>query len=309
MRKAKPFVVMTHPIHLRMVAQFLKPHARVFLAKNRSQLLASIPRADALLCYLSDEIDQRLLERATRLRVIGNFAVGVNNIDLRACATRGVRVVNTPRVLTEATAELALALLLAVARRVPEGEKLCRTGGFRGWDPGLLLCLQLRGRTAVLVGRGRIGRATGALFQRMGLKISWIVSTDSRTAIDRKLRRAQILSLHVPLTPTTRHWLDRRKLSLLPSDAIVLNTSRGAAIDEKALIEVLKQKKIFGAGLDVFEHEPAIPASLRRLSNVVLLPHVGSATLETRAEMAQIMIEGVLSILNGGRPWNEVSLS
>ncbi|MEK7691219.1 MAG: NAD(P)-dependent oxidoreductase [Bdellovibrionota bacterium] len=309
MRKAKPFVVMTHPIHLRMVAQFLKPHARVFLAKNRSQLLASIPRADALLCYLSDEIDQRLLERATRLRVIGNFAVGVNNIDLRACATRGVRVVNTPRVLTEATAELALALLLAVARRVPEGEKLCRTGGFRGWDPGLLLGLQLRGRTAVLVGRGRIGRATGALFQRMGLKISWIVSTDSRTAIDRKLRRAQILSLHVPLTPTTRHWLDRRKLSLLPSDAIVLNTSRGAAIDEKALIEVLKQKKIFGAGLDVFEHEPAIPASLRRLSNVVLLPHVGSATLETRAEMAQIMIEGVLSILNGGRPWNEVSLS
>lgn len=310
MPKSKPTVLLAHSIHREVIARELKPHVRVLIAKDRADLAKKIAHADGLITRFFDLVDEALLRKAPKLRAIGNFAVGYDNIDLKACKARGIRLTNSPNVLTRATAELTLALLLAAARRIPEGEALCRTGRFSrrggGWQPDLLLGLELKGRQAVLVGKGRIGSETARLFSGIGLKVAWITRDDSAREIAAKLRGAQVLSLHVPLTPKTRHWLDTRKLALLPKDAIVLNTTRGPVVDERALIETLKKKRIFAAGLDVYEHEPAIPLALRRLPNVVLLPHLGSATEQARAGMARLAVRGVLALLNGGSPANEV---
>ncbi len=306
MMKAKPTVVLTYPIHRKAIAEDLAPHARVRIARSRAELLRLAKSAEGIITRFSDPVNEELLAAAPRLRAVANFAVGIDNIDLKACTRRGIRVANTPGVLSRATAELTLALLLAAARRIPEGEQLCRSGRFKGWAPDMLLGLELKGRTAVLVGKGRIGKETARLFRGIGLKVEWITRETRPAALERLLKRAQILSLHVPLTPETRHWLDRKKLSLLPPDAIVLNTTRGPTVDESTLIEFLEKRRIFAAGLDVFEKEPEIPAKLRRLPNVVLLPHLGSATEQTREAMARLAIAGLLGILNGKRPWNEV---
>ena len=301
-----PTVVMTYNIFPEIVHSKLKPNAKVVIAKTRSELKKALIRADALISLLSDSIDKELLDYGRNLRVVGNYAVGVDNIDLRECRKRGIAVVNTPGVLTRATAELALTLLLAVARRVPEGEKLCRNNLFKGWKPDLSLGQELKNRHALIVGKGRIGKETAKLFKAIGLRVDWITKADGRKQTALKLRKTQILSLHVPLTKNTKHWLDKQKISLLPKDAIVINTSRGSVIDEKALIAALESRKIFGAGLDVFENEPVIPLRLRRLKNVVLLPHIGSATFKTRKAMADLVICGILSVLRGKRPLNLV---
>jgi glyoxylate reductase len=173
----------------------------------------------------------------------------------------------------------------------------------------MLLGLELKGRHAVLVGRGRIGSETALLFRGIGLQVEWITRQDSDRAIDRKLRSAQVLSLHFPLTKETHHWLSRRRIALLPQDAIVLNTTRGPTIDESALIAALRARKIFGAGLDVYEKEPFIPKALRMLPQVVLLPHLGSATHHARSEMARLAASGIALVLGGGRAPNEVEFS
>ena len=302
----KPTVILTDPFYPAVVKKNLAPFARIEIAHTRAELFKLITQADGVITRFSDPVDEKLLSHAKKLRAVGNFAVGIDNIDLKACAKRGIRVTNTPDVLSEATAELALALLLAAARRLSEGDRLCRRGKFTGWTPHLLLGIELRGRTAVLVGRGRIGEKTARLFRGIGLKVEWITKSDSDASIQKKLKRAQILSLHFPLTEKTRHWLNARRLALLPSDAIVINTTRGPTIDEKALISTLKSEKIFSAGLDVFENEPSIPQSLRKLPNVVLAPHIGSATLSAREAMARLAISGVLGILSGKHPSNEV---
>lgn len=302
----KPTIILTYPFHKEVIRSELAPRAKVKLAKNRAELKTLLRKADGLITLLSDPVDAVLLQNAPQLKVVGNYAVGVNNIDRKACHERGIRVVNTPGVLTRATAELTLALLLAAARRVPEGEALCRSGKFRGWAPDLLLGLELKGRQAVVAGRGRIGRETGRLFRALGLKVEWITRKDTERQIERKLSRARILSLHFPLTPDTHHWLDKKRIGLLPADAIVLNTTRGPVIDERALIQALKKRKIFAAGLDVYEYEPEIPSELRKLPNVALLPHLGSATAESRKAMASLVVSGVLGILDGKAPLNEV---
>jgi glyoxylate reductase len=304
----KPLVVLTHSFHSRAVSEDLAPHAKIRFVHSRAELENTIYEADALITRFSDTVNEKLLARAPRLKAIANFAVGIDNIDLRACAKRGVRVTNTPDVLSRACAELTLALLLSAARRIPEGEKLCRSGRFRGWSPDMLLGLELKGRTAVLVGQGRIGKETAKLFRGIGIRVEWITRQSSAAEINSLLKKAQILSIHTPLTSQTRHWLNARRISLLPRDAIVLNTTRGPTVDEKALIRALTNRRIFAAGLDVFEHEPQIPTALRRLSNVVLLPHLGSATEQAREAMARLAIFGALGILNGKHPWNEVKL-
>jgi glyoxylate reductase len=298
----RPLVLLTHPFLPDVIRAELEPHARVRVARTRAEQLRQVAAADALICDFSFPVGEALLARAPRLKAVGNVAVGVNNIDLAACARRRVGVVNTPGVLTRATAELTLTLCLAAARRVPEGERLCRSGGFQGWEADQLLGLELRGRHAVLVGRGRIGRETERLFRGVGLTTEWITRADGPAAILRKLQRAQVLSLHVPLTPETRHWLDARRLAALPRDAIVLNTTRGPVVDEAALIRALRARRIFAAGLDVYEREPEIPAALRRLPNVVLLPHVGSATRTAREAMTRLAVRGVLQCLRNWRP-------
>jgi glyoxylate reductase len=304
----KPLVLITHPLFPEIVRSKLGRKFRWRLVRSRRELEARIPRAHALVTLVKDPVDDALLARAPELRVVGNFAVGLDNVDLHACARRGIRVVNTPRVLTRATAELAATLLLAAARRLPEGEALCRRGKFKGWEPDLLLGLELRGRQAVIVGPGRIGRETARLFQALGLQTRFI-GPKTRAARERQLlKSAQVLSIHTPLTPATRHWLNARRLSILPKEAIVINTSRGPVVDERALISALKRRRIFAAGLDVFEGEPHIPRALRQLSNVILLPHVGSATREARIAMAETVLDGIVAILNGKHPWNEVNL-
>lgn len=305
----KPVVVLTYPIHREVIRKELAPHATVRIARSRRELERLVRDADGLITRFFDPVDENLLCLAPKLRAVGNFAVGIDNIDLAACRRRGIRVANTPGVLTRATAELTLALLLAAARRIPEGEAMCRTGRFEkagGWQPDMLLGLELKDRRAVLVGKGRIGRESARLFRGIGIKVDWITRRDSPASVSRKLRKAQILSLHVSLDSSSRHWLDAKKLALLPSDCIVLNTTRGPVIDERALIRALASRRIFAAGLDVYEREPHIPASLRKLPNVVLLPHLGSATDQARERMARLAVSGVLGILGGKAPPNEV---
>lgn len=266
----------------------------------------AVDDADGIVTLLSTRVDDALLDRAPRLKAVGNFAVGYDNVDLEACKARGVAVCNTPDVLTRATAELSLTLLLAAARRVPEGETMARAGAFAGWAPDMLLGRELFGRRAVIVGRGRIGEATGALFAAVGLEVAYITRSDDERAIDDKLARAQVLSLHVPLSEATRHWLDARRLALLPADAIVINTARGPVVDEAALIDVLRERRIFAAGLDVYEREPEIPKALRSLDNAVLLPHLGSATYRAREGMARLSSGGVAAVLRGEDPPNRL---
>lgn len=315
MGKARPRILTTCDFHPAAIQALLKPCAQLVIARNEAHLRAEIARADALISMVTDPISASLLERGRRLRVVGNMAVGIDNVDLAACARLGIRVVHTPRVVTRATAELALALLFAAARRIPEGEAVCRRAGPWVWTPDLLQGLELRGRHAVLVGEGRIGRETARLFRAVGLTTEFVHLSDRAKRADRaaevraKLRRAQVLSLHVPLTPETHHWLDRARLACLPRDAIVVNTARGPVIDERALAAALRARRIFAAGLDVHEREPRVSPALRRLRNVVLLPHIGTATRETRRAMAELVITGTLGVLAGQPPWNEVSLT
>ena len=305
----KPLVVITYPMSKKVLIKELIPHARVILARSPSALKKALKNADGFIPLVSEPVSDELLSHAPRLKVIGNFGVGVNNIDLAACRRRGIRVTNTPHVLTRATAELTLALLFATARRIPEGEQMCRSGKFPGWAPDMLLGHELIGRHAVIVGAGRIGKETARLFRAVGIRVEFITRQDSEKSISAKLRDAQILSLHIPLSTTNHHWLNSKRLALLPRDAIVLNTSRGPVVDETALVAALEKKKIFAAGLDVFEKEPSIPMRLRRLQNVVLLPHLGSATATARDGMARLAVTGVLSILGGKRPPNEVKIT
>lgn len=302
--KYRPFVLLTYPLFPKTVFPLLKPWARVHVAKTRSDFLKQLPQADAVICLLTDSMDRVTLTRAKKLKVIGTYSVGVNNIDLNECRKRKIAVVHTPRVLTRATAELAVALLFAASRRIPEGDQLCRKGGFKGWQPQLLLGQSVSGKIAVLVGKGRIGQETAKFFKALGIRIVWITRRDTETQIKKKLQQAQILSFHIPLTPQTHHWLGPQRLKLLPKDCIVINTSRGSVIDETALIASLKSGKLFAAGLDVFENEPRIPPRLRKLSNVVLTPHIGSAEESTRREMARLVASGVRALFQGKRPFN-----
>jgi glyoxylate reductase len=244
---------------------------------------------------LSETWQKEQIRKYPALRVIANYAAGTNNVDHKHCLEHGISILNTPDVLTRSTAEIALTLLLAVAKRVPEGEALCRKGRFEGWTPNLLLGQELSGRRAVIVGEGKIGKETARLFRAIGLTVEFIRRDTPRAQIRTLLSQAQVLSLHCPLTPETHHWLNRERIELLPEDCIVINTARGPVIDEEALIQALRKKNIFGAGLDVFEREPKIPAGLRRLQSVVLLPHLGSATHEARDAMAHLLAHKILA--------------
>jgi len=308
MKARLPFILLTDPLRETVVRRVLRGKARWAIATTRADLHRALPKADILITLVRDPVDAATLNRGAKLSIVGNHAVGLDNIDLKACRARGIRVVNTPDVLTRSTAELGLALLLAAARRIPEGEAVCRRGGAWRWEVNLLLGQELKGRMAVIVGPGRIGRETARLYRAIGLKTVFIGSADSAPAIRRKLQTADVISIHAPLTFKTRHWLDSRKLALLKPSAIVINTARGPLIDEKALVVALRKRRIFAAGLDVFENEPRLSRELRSLPNVVLLPHIGSATETARDAMTEAVLTGVLGIWSGKAPWNEVKL-
>ena len=265
-------------------------------------------QADAVICTLADRIDASILAQATKLNIVANYAVGYNNIDLTAAAQRGIIVTNTPDVLTDATADLTWALLLGVARRVTEGDTLVRTGHWTGWAPTQMLGTDVTGKTLGIIGMGRIGQAVA--YRATGFRMSVLyagrhaVSSPpgvswTRQPLDTVLTHSDYLSLHVPLTDTTRHLIGQRELARMKRTAFLINTSRGPVIDEPALLTALETGIIAGAGLDVYEHEPTVSPALYSLPNVVLLPHLGSATLETRVRMGLICLENIAAALEG----------
>lgn len=275
--------------------------------------------ADALVCLLLDRIDAALLARAPRLRVVANCAVGHDNVDLAAATAAGVYVTNTPDVLTEATAELAYALLLACARRLGEGERLIRSGAWTGWALDQLLGVGLTGKTLGIIGYGRIGRALArralgssmnVIYADPGVAPSAAQSPDATRgplSIDEVFASADAISLHCPLTPETHHLVNARRLALMKPTAVLVNTARGGCVDEPALIQALRDGRIAGAALDVYAREPEISRGLLDCPRLVLAPHIGSATIEARTAMAQLCANAVIAVLRGHRPPNLVN--
>jgi glyoxylate reductase len=285
---------------------------------SAARLSEAVLDADGLLSMLTDSVTRELMTSAPRLRVVGNCAVGFDNVDVPAATELGIQVCNTPNVLTDATADLAWALLLAAARRIPEADRVVRNGEFERWQIGLLLGRSVAGRTLGIVGLGRIGRAVARRAAGFGMRVLY---TQRRRAepeqeralgvefVDKKalLTRADFVSLHLPLTEDTRHFIDRQALSLMKADAVFVNTARGALVDEAALVDALRDERLGAAGLDVFEHEPAVHPGLSTLPNVVLAPHIGSATAETRSLMAESVARDVLRVLDDEPPQHPVN--
>jgi glyoxylate reductase len=268
----------------------------------------------AIVCLLTDRIDADLLDAAgSSLRIVANVAVGFDNIDRDAARERGVIVTNTSGVLTEAVAQFTWALLLTVTRRVAEGDRLVRRGAWTGWAFDLLPGMELTGTLLGIVGAGRIGRAVAAKAHAFGMRVVFATRSakeqvDGHPVIsfDALLVSADVVSLHLPLTPDTRHLINRRTLARMRRSAFLINTSRGALVDEDALIWALEERLIAGAALDVYANEPDVPPGLLALEHVVLAPHIGSATRETRAAMAELAARNVAAVLQGQPPFTPV---
>jgi len=270
---------------------------------DRDELKRRIAGKRALICLLTDRIDASVLESAPDLAIVANVAVGYDNIDVPGLKARGVIVTNTPDVLTEATAELTWALILAVARRIGEGERLVRRGEWRGWALDFMLGMELRGKQLGILGRGRIGKAVAARAAAFGMTA---VFAKHDMSLDELLVSSDVVSIHMPGTPETRHMINRRALARMKRSAVLVNTARGSIVDEDALVWALNERLIAGAALDVFEQEPVVHPGLLPLENVVLVPHLGSATRETRTAMADLAVSNVLSVLDGGPPLTPV---
>ena len=269
------------------------------------QLLSRVAGKQALICLLTDRIDGGVLEAGGDLRVIANIAVGFNNIDLAAARERGIVVTNTPDVLTEASADFTWALILGITRRVSEGERLLRRGEWKGWALDFMLGADLRGKQLGIIGFGRIGRAVAARANAFGMRVVHNGRADGMP-IDRLLSTSDVVSLHVPLTAETTHLIDQAALARMKRSAYLINTSRGPVVDEAALAWALRERIISGAALDVYEREPIVHEDLLKLENVLLAPHLASATVETRTAMADLAVRNVLAVLRGEPPLTPV---
>ena len=317
----KPRVLVTRRL-LPGAMAFLKEHAEVEGGTDRQgysrpDLKKKIRDKDGLLSLLVDRIDREIIGAAPRLRMIANCAVGVDNIDLQAARERGILVSNTPGVLTEATADLTWALILAAARKIPQADRFIREGRFLGWELDLFLGKEISGRRLGIIGLGRIGQAVARRAAGFGMEIIYHdphrlpaeTETGLRAAwlpLDELLRTADVVTVHAALGPSTAHLLTAEKLGLMKHDAILVNVARGQIIDEAALAAALGNGKLGAAGLDVYEREPEIDRRLLALDNVVLLPHIGSATRETRLAMAMAAARNLVQGLRGERPDNLV---
>jgi len=277
---------------------------------SESGLVDFIGPADAALTLIANPVTDRVLAACPNLRVVGNCAVGFDNIDLEAARRRGVWVTNTPDVLTEATADLTWGLILAVTRRLGESERYLRDGCFHGWALDMLLGSAIQGRQLGVVGFGRIGRAVARRAGGFGMSVAYSDVEEPECpdppavfmALEDLLSTSHVVTLHTPLNEGTRHLLDEARLRLMPPGAFLVNTARGPLVDEAALVRVLEEGRLGGAGLDVYEHEPAVQPGLLEREDVVLLPHIGSATVETRAAMAELAARNVLAVVSGEEP-------
>ncbi|HOH82259.1 MAG TPA: D-glycerate dehydrogenase [Candidatus Syntrophosphaera thermopropionivorans] len=280
-------------------------------AITHEELKEKVKDIDALICLLTDNIDHEIIEAASNLKCISVYAVGYNNIDVETATKHGIVICNTPGVLTETTADLAWALIMSCARRIVEADRFVREGKFQGWEPMLMLGNDIFGKTLGIIGMGRIGRAVAHRALGFDMKVIYYdpqvdpeslpsdyVSVDLTTLC----QNSDFISIHTPLTPETRHLIGEKEFNLMKPTAILINTARGPIIDEQALISALKENKIAGAGLDVYENEPVIPEELIKLSNVILLPHIGSASYETRTKMALLAAENAIAVIEGKNP-------
>jgi glyoxylate reductase len=289
----------------------LSPHDRPM---TTDELHAAIAGADAVVTLLHDRVDDAFLDAAgSGLRVVANVAVGYDNIDVPACARHGVIATNTPGVLVDATADIAMALILCSTRRLGEGERMVRAGGTWSWSMFFMLGMGLQGKTLGIVGLGQIGAATARRARSFGMRIAYCGRRRADAALeaelgaafldlDELLAAADVVSVHTPLTDATRHLIDARRLRLMKPTAHLVNTSRGPVVDEAALAAALRNGVIAGAGLDVFEREPAVEPALLGLENVTLIPHLGSATVETRTAMGVLAAQNVAAVLAGEPP-------
>ncbi|RAK57338.1 2-hydroxyacid dehydrogenase [Phenylobacterium deserti] len=323
MAARKPKVIVTRklpePVEARMGELFDAELNISDAPMSREQLVDAVQRADVLAPTITDRIDAALLEKAgPQLKLIANFGAGVDHIDVAAANARGVTVTNTPGVLTDDTADLTMALIMAVSRRIVEGANLTQAGQFQGWSPTWMLGRRITGKKLGIIGMGRIGQAVARRARAFGLEIHYhnrkpvssrIAQELSATyweSLDQMLARVDILTVHAPHTPSSYHLLSARRLKLLQAHAVVVNTARGEIIDENALGEMLAAGAIAGVGLDVFEHEPAINPKLLGKPNAVLLPHQGSATIEARVQMGEKVIINIQTWLDGHRPPDRV---
>ena len=280
----------------------------------REEVLQQVKEKEGLICLLTEKVNEDLLREAPNLRIAANVAVGFDNIDVAACTKRGVAATNTPGVLDETTADFAWTLLMAVARRLSEGEALARSGNWKNWDLDQLVGTDVWGKTLGIVGFGRIGRAVARRASGFQMKVIYTDAVRPAEEVEKELKvefremnallaESDFISVHVPLLPETRGLFDSPKFYRMKPTAFLINTSRGSVVDEAALVAALEGGKIAGAGLDVYENEPFIHPGLKR-ANVVLAPHIASASLETRTKMACIAAENVVALFTGKRPPN-----
>jgi glyoxylate reductase len=315
---SRPLVLVTRKLPSKVISR-LEEQCDVDLyvgdnAISRDELLTRVKGKHAIICLLTEPINSEVLDAAgPQLKVVANVAVGFNNIDLDACRTRGVIATNTPDVLTNACADFTWGLILAVTRRLGEGERFVRSGKWPGWALDQLLGMELRGKQLGLVGVGRIGRAVAEKAPAFGMTVAY---TDQRDAglpgaafmpLDRLLATSDVVSVHVPMTPETKHLVDQKALTKMKRNAYLINTSRGPVVDETALAWALKERIIAGAALDVYEKEPEVNAALMTLENVLLIPHLASATTDTRTAMADLAVTNALAVLNGQPPVTPVT--
>jgi glyoxylate reductase len=291
------------------------PHDRRI---TRKELLAGVRGCHAVLALLTERIDKEAMDAAgPQLKIVANYDVGYDNIDVAEAKKRGILIANTPGVLTDAVAEHALALLMAAGRRIPEADRFVRAGKYKAWEPMLLLGTQFSGKTVGVVGLGRIGSSLAEkCVLGMGMKVRYYdIRRDEAFekkvgavfgTVDEVLSGSDFVSIHVPLLPTTRHLIDAKAFRKMRKGAILVNTSRGPVVDEKALVAALKAKRIAGAALDVFEDEPKLAPGLAKLPNVVLTPHTASATFEARGDMAVLAAQAIIDVLAGKTPSNLV---
>ena len=323
MAARKPKVIVTRklpdPVETRMRELFDTELNLTDSPMSRAQLADAIGRADVLASTITDQIDAELLAGAgPKLKLIANYGAGVDHIDVAAAIAKGVTVTNTPGVLTEDTADLTMALMMAVSRRIVEGANVAQAGGYQGWAPTWMMGHRIGGKRLGIIGMGRIGQAVARRAKAFGLQIHYHnrKPVSSRIAeeleatywdsLDQMLARMDIISVHSPHTPATYHLLSARRLKLLQPHAILINTARGEIIDETALAELLRTGAIAGAGLDVFEHEPTINPRILGLPNAVLLPHLGSATIEGRIDMGEKVIINIRTWMDGHKPPDRV---
>ncbi len=323
MRSKRPFVIVTRklpdPIETRMMELFACRLNLDDTPLSKPELIGAVERADVLVPTVTDRIDAEVLDAAgPALKLIASFGTGVDHVDLAAAQRRGIIVTNTPGVLTEDTADMTMALILAVSRRLAEGERLIRSGGWTGWGPTSMLGHRIWGKRLGIVGMGRIGMALARRAKGFGLSVHYhnrrpvpeelenALEATYWESLDQMLAHMDIVSVNCPHTPATYHLLSARRLRLLQPQAILVNTARGEIVDEEELLRLLETRAIAGAGLDVFEHEPAIDSRLRALDNVVLLPHMGSATIEGRLAMGEKVIINIKTFADGHRPPDRV---